>query len=231
MTHPDSHVFAAVADTLRARRSTRRFLPMPVARETVAELLKLASTAPSGTNAQPQKVYALAGEALKKFCDAVHKSFDTLGGEPHEYEYYPAQWTEPWLSRRRKLGFDLYNAVGIAKGDKARMKAQTGRNYLFFDAPVGFIFTQSRHLARGMFLDQGIFIANLVIAAQARGLASCVQTAWAEFPASVHRALGIGEDEIVVAGMALGHADPAAPENTLRTEREPVEGFTDFRGF
>ncbi|MDR1424554.1 MAG: nitroreductase [Azoarcus sp.] len=231
MSHPDPHIFAAVADTLRARHTTRRFLPTPVTRETVAELLKLASAAPSGTNAQPQKVYALAGEALKKFCAIVHGSFETLGGEPHEYEYYPAQWAEPWLSRRRKLGFDLYGAVGIARGDKARMQAQTGRNYLFFDAPVGLIFTQSRHLAQGMFLDQGIFIANLVVAAQAKGLATCVQTAWAELPASVHRALGIGADEIVVAGMALGHADPAAPENALRTEREPVEGFTDFRGF
>jgi nitroreductase len=230
MTH-SADAYATVAATLRARHTTRRFLPTPVPRATVAELLALAGAAPSGTNAQPQKVYALAGKAREDFCAAVLESFDKGIAEPHEYEYYPEQWSEPYLSRRRKLGFDLYATVGIAKGDKARMKEQTGRNYKFFDAPVGLIFTHSRHLAPGMFLDQGIFIANLVVAAQAKGLATCVQTAWAEFPATVHRALGIGDDEIIVGGLALGYADPAAPENALRTEREAVEGFADFRGF
>ncbi|MDR3213209.1 MAG: nitroreductase [Azoarcus sp.] len=230
MTHP-APAFATVADILRSRHSTRRFLPTPVPRETIAELLELASCSPSGTNAQPWKVYALAGEARTALSAALLESFGQDTTEKREYEYYPAQWTEPWLSRRRKLGFDLYSAVGIAKGDKSRMKAQTGRNFRFFDAPVGLIFTMSRQLAQGMLLDYGIFIGHLVIAAQARGLASCVQTAYAEFPVTIHRQLGIGDDELIVGGLALGYPDPDAPENRLHTERESVSEFTAFRGF
>ncbi|MDR2091999.1 MAG: nitroreductase [Azoarcus sp.] len=228
---PIPQSFAAVAETLRARRSTRRFLPTPVPREIVAELLELAARAPSGSNVQPWKVYALAGEAREALSAALLAQFGQDAREKREYDYYPAEWTQPWLSRRRTLGFALYGLLGIAKGDKARMKEQTGRNFLFFDAPVGLIFTMDRHLAQGMFLDYGIFIGHLITAAQARGLASCVQTAFSDYPDTIRRQLGIGENEQVLAGLALGLPDPDAPENRLVAERETVDAFTTFRGF
>jgi len=148
-----------------------------------------------------------------------------------EFDYYPTQWAEPWLSRRRKIGFGLYGLLGIGKDDKAGMKRQTGRNFVFFDAPVGLIFTMDRSLGQGMFIDYGMFMANLMTAARARGLDTCPQAAFADYHKTIRETLGIPDNELVVCGMALGYADRDAPENRLQTEREPVAGFADFRGF
>jgi nitroreductase len=226
--HP---AYAAVAETFRARHSVRRFLPTPVSRDVITELLELASRSPSGNNAQPWKVYALAGIAREALTAALLERFNQEAIEEREYESSPNKWVEPWLSRRRKLGLDLYGLVGIPKGSKARMKEQHGRNFQFFDAPVGLIFTLDRRLTQGMLLDYGIFIGHLIIAAQARGLASCVQTAFTDYPDTIHRHLGISDRELIVGGLCLGHLDPEAPENNLVTEREPVETFTLFQGF
>ncbi|MBW7901575.1 MAG: nitroreductase [Rhodocyclaceae bacterium] len=222
-----SHVDHAI----RSRRSVRRFLPTPVPKKTVEELLALAARAPSGTNVQPWKVYALAGREKDRLSDAILSKHDTVGMDGREFDYYPTQWAEPWLSRRRRIGFDLYGLLGIGKDDKARMKAQSGRNYLFFDAPVGLIFTMDKSLGRGMFLDYGMFLANIMTAARARGLDTCAQAAFADYHQTIRETLGIPENELVVCGMSLGYADPEAPENRLVTEREPVENFTEFRGF
>lgn len=222
-----SHVDHAI----RSRRSIRRFLPNPVPRKTVEELLALAARAPSGTNVQPWKVYALAGKDKAALSAAILAKHDGSGMDGREFDYYPTEWAEPWLSRRRKIGFDLYGLLGIGKDDKVRMKAQMGRNYQFFDAPVGFIFTMDRSLGRGMFLDYGMFLANIMTAARARGLDTCAQAAFADYHQTIREVLGIPENELVVCGMSLGYADPDAPENRLVTEREPVGNFTEFRGF
>ncbi|MDX9706505.1 MAG: nitroreductase [Azospira sp.] len=222
-----SHVDHAI----RSRRSIRRFLPTPVPRKTVEELLALASRAPSGTNVQPWKVYALAGKDKAALSAAILAKHDGPGMDGREFDYYPTEWADPWLSRRRKIGFDLYGLLGIGKDDKARMKVQMGRNYQFFDAPVGLVFTMDKSLGRGMFLDYGMFLANIMTAARARGLDTCAQAAFADYHQTIREVLGIPENELVVCGMSLGFADPDAPENRLVTEREPVENFTEFRGF
>lgn len=227
----DPIAVAHVDHAIRSRRSVRRFLPTPVPRQTVEELLALAARAPSGTNVQPWKVYALAGAAKDKLSQAILDKFEHTSMDGREFDYYPTEWADPWLSRRRKIGFGLYGLLGIAKEDKAGMKRQTGRNYLFFDAPVGLIFTMDRQLGRGMFIDYGMFLGNLMTAARARGLDTCAQAAFADFHQTIREVLGIPENELVLCGMSLGHADPDAPENRLETEREPVAGFTDFRGF
>ncbi|TXG93901.1 MAG: nitroreductase [Rhodocyclaceae bacterium] len=222
---------AQVDQAITSRRSIRRFLPKPVPKKTVEELLAVAARAPSGTNVQPWKVYALAGHAKDALCAAILDKHNSTGMDGREFDYYPTQWSDPWLSRRRKIGLDLYGLLGIGKDDKARMKEQTGRNYLFFDAPVGFIFTMDRQLGRGMFIDYGMFLGNLMTAARARGLDTCAQAAFADYHQTIREVLGIPENELVVCGMSLGYADNAAPENRLETEREPVQNFTDFRGF
>lgn len=222
-----SHVDHAI----RSRRSVRRFLPTPVPKKTIEDLLALAARAPSGTNVQPWRVYALAGREKDRLCATILQKHETTGMDGREFDYYPTQWAEPWLSRRRKIGFDLYGLLGIGKDDKAGMKRQAGRNYLFFDAPVGLIFTMDKSLGRGMFLDYGMFLANIMTAARARGLDTCAQAAFADYHETIREALGIPENELVVCGMSLGYADPEAPENRLVTEREPVENFTEFRGF
>lgn len=209
----------------------RRFLATPVPRETLSELLALAACAPSGTNVQPWRVYALAGAEKDALSAAILARIASGASERREFDYYPTEWVEPFLSRRRKVGFGLYGLLGIGKEDKDGMKAQAARNFLFFDAPVGLVFTIDRRLGQGMFLDYGMFMANLMTAARARGLDTCPQAAFADWHQTIRATLGIPDGELVVCGMALGYADPAAPENRLRTEREPVAAFTDFRGF
>jgi nitroreductase len=221
----------AVDEAIRSRHSIRRFLAKPVSRELVSELLELASRAPSGTNVQPWKVYALAGSARVALSSAILAKFERGELETRDFDYYPKEWKDPFLARRRKIGLGLYSLLGIAKDDKAGMKHQTGRNYLFFDAPVGFIFTMDTCLGQGMFLDYGMFMANLMVAARARGLDTCAQLSFADYHKTVREHLGLPDNERVVCGMALGYADPDAPENRLITEREAVEQFTDFRGF
>ena len=231
MTQPDPIAIAHVDHAIRSRHSMRRYLPTPVPQALVEELLALAARAPSGTNVQPWKVYALAGAEKAKLSAAIVEKFETVGMDGREFDYYPKEWAEPWLSRRRKVGFGLYGLLGIAKDDKEGMKRQTARNFSFFDAPVGFIFTLDRKLGEGMFLDYGMFMGNLMTAARARGLDTCAQAAFADYHKTIRAVLGIPENELIVCGMALGYAAPDAPENKLVSEREPVAGFTSFRGF
>jgi LAO/AO transport system ATPase len=221
---------AAVDRAITSRRSVRRFLPRPVARATVEEILAIASRAPSGTNHQPWKVYVLAGEAKDRLSHEIAAAYDA-GATTREFHYYPTKWFEPYLARRRKIGWDLYGLLGIGRGEKERMHAQHRRNYLFFDAPVGLVFTVDRELELGSWLDYGMFLQNIMVGARARGLDTCPQAAWMEFPRQIAEVLQLPENEQVVCGMSLGYADPDAPEGRLVTEREPVSGFARFLGF
>jgi LAO/AO transport system ATPase len=221
---------AAVDRAITTRRSVRAFLPRPVPRATVERILAVASRAPSGTNTQPWKVYVLAGKAKERLTRAVAAAYDA-GASTREFDYYPTKWFEPYLARRRRIGWDLYGLLGIGRGEKAKMHAQHRRNYLFFDAPVGLVFTIDRDLERGSWLDYGMFLENVMVAARARGLDTCPQAAWMEFPKQIADALGLPAGEQVVCGMSLGYANPDAAENRLVTEREPVAGFARFEGF
>ena len=219
---------ASAEEAITSRRSIRRFLPDPVDRETVEHLLAVASRAPSGTNIQPWKVYAVAGDTKAALTAAILEAHDSGAEYKREYEYYPLEFTEQHLARRRKIGWDLYGLLGIEKGDKDKMHAQHGRNFLFFDAPVGLFFTIDRALQVGSWLDYGMFLQNIMVAARGVGLHTCPQAAFANHHAIIREQLGISEDEIVICGMSLGYADGQAIENTLVTEREPGEGFTTF---
>jgi nitroreductase len=217
---------------ITSRHSIRRFLPTPVPRATVEQILDVAARAPSGTNMQPWRGYALAGDARDRLCAAVTAAFDTdEPGHKQEVPYYPDAFFEPYLGRRRTVGWALYGTLGIGRGDAAKMKAQHRRNFLFFDAPVGMIFTIHRGLATGSWLDYGMFLQNIAIAARARGLDTCPQAAWARYHRIIRTELALTDEEIVVCGMALGQADPDAPENALQTGREPAGTFTTFDGF
>jgi nitroreductase len=222
---------AAVDAAITSRRSIRRFLPTPVPRETIEDILRVASHAPSGTNTQPWKVTVLTGrakEALSERIRAIYDDPQELALHAEEYPYYPTQWVPPYIDRRRKVGWDLYGLLGITKGDKLRMHEQHGRNYAFFDAPVGLMFTIDRVMQQGSWLDYGMFVQNVMVAARARGLDTCPQAAFTQFHRVIGEFIGAGPDEMLVCGMSLGWADPAAPENTLVTERAPVAEFTRF---
>lgn len=226
---PDS--IAAVDAAISSRRSIRAFRPDPVPRETVERILEVASRAPSGTNVQPWKVTVLTGAAKARLSARIRAAYDDpaeRARHAEEYAYYPAEWVSPYIERRRKVGWDLYGLLGIAKTDKQRMHEQHGRNYAFFDAPVGLIFTIGRVLGQGSWLDYGMFLQNVMVAARARGLDTCPQAAFTQFHRIVADELALPDDEMLVCGMALGYADPEAPENALVTEREPVAGFARF---
>lgn len=216
---------------LMSRRSVRAFLPIPVPREQIEAILAVASRAPSGSNVQPWKVYVLQGDARQALSGKLIAAFDDpqeAARHSEEYAYYPRQWAEPYLSRRRKIGWDLYGLLGIGKGDKARMHAQHRRNYQFFDAPVGMIFTIDRIMERGSWLDYGMFLQSLMLAARAHGLDTCPQAAFTPFHRIIAAHLALPPGEMVVCGMALGYEDKTAVENRLETERSPLSEWVRF---
>lgn len=219
----------AVDSAIAARRAVRAFLPDPIDPALVRHLLALAAQAPSGTNMQPWKVRVLGPDARARLEPALIAALDSPDlPAAEEYRYYPETFREPYLSRRRKVGWDLYALLGVAKGDKAGMRRQTAANLRFFDAPVALMVTIDRDLAIGSWLDLGMFVQTLLIAAQGHGLDSCPQAIFARFHPVVRRELVIPESEVVVCGVAIGKADPDAPANRLAPEREPVEGFTSW---
>jgi nitroreductase len=229
-----SDTTAAVDAAITSRRSVRAFLPTPVPRAVIEDILAVASRAPSGVNTQPWKVTVLTGRAKEELSRKVLAAHDanaaagSTGADVGEYDYYPTDWVPPYVERRRKVGWDLYGLLGIAKGDKARMHAQHGRNYSFFGAPVGMIFTIDRILRQGSWLDYGMFLENVMVAARARRLDTCPQAAFIGFHKVIAEHLQLPASEMVVCGMSLGHADETAPENRLVTQRESVSAFARF---
>jgi len=217
-----------VEEAISGRQSIRAFLSKPVPRALIEQILTIASRAPSGTNAQPWRVWVLEGGAKEQLSRDLYDRF--MRDEPahYDYFYYLHEWREPYLARRRKTGWGLYGLLGIAKGDRAASKAQHARNFLFFDAPVGLFFTIDRDLGLGAWLDYGMFLQSIMIAARAFGLDTCPQAAFCQYHHIIEKRLGIPPDQILVCGMAVGYADPEAKVNQFRTDREPVSSFTTF---
>ncbi len=221
-----------VDEAIESRRSVRGFTDEPVPRETIEHVLRVAARAPSGTNMQPWHVYVVTGEkkaAITRDVLAMHNGPRELQ-EP-EYLYYPKVFFEPYKSRRRKIGWDMYSLLGIERGEHEKMHAQAGENFRFFGAPVGLFFFVEKALELGSWLDCAMFIQNVMLSARGQGLHTCSQAAWPPFHKAVKSQLGLGDDLVLLCGMAIGHEDPAASINRLRTEREPVHAFTTFLGF
>lgn len=222
---------ALVDAAITSRHSIRAYLPTPVPRATIEGILAVASRAPSGTNTQPWKVHVMTGDAKTGLSKKIRAAFDDPAERARhgaEYAYFPTQWQAPFIERRRKVGWDLYTLLGIGKTDEQRMHEQHARDYDFVGAPVGLIFTIDRVLQRGSWLDYGMFLQSVMIAARARGLDTCPQAAFTQFHRLIAAHLQLPDTEMVVCGMSLGYADPAAVENSLVTQREPLQGFVRF---
>lgn len=219
----------SVDAAITSRHSIRAYLDKPVPQETIEHILNVSARAASGTNMQPWKTYVATGETLAKLCDvtlAAHN--DPTYEREHTYKYYPDKFPEPFLARRRAVGWGLYSLLGIEKGDKEKMHAQHGRNFKFFDAPVGLMFTIDKRLEIGSWLDYGMFLQNIMVAARGHGLDTCPQAAFASLHKVIRPVLDIPDGELIVCGMALGYADPDAIENTLISERAPLSDNTVF---
>jgi len=231
VSHDESTPESLVDEAITLRRSLRAFLPTPIPRATIEHLLNVAARAPSGTNMQPWRGHVLAGDPLHTFCNTIESAFLADTPEQRDYRYYPDPFFEPYLSRRREVGWGLYALLGIARGETEKMRAQHARNFRFFGAPVGVIFTIDRRLEIGSWLDYGMFLQNVMVAARGIGLHTCPQAAFAGLPNTVRAALDLPFQDVIVCGMAIGHADPNAVENTLQTTRVPAREFATFAGF
>jgi nitroreductase len=203
---------------------------MGISRPVIEHILRVASRAPSGNNVQPWHVHVLTGDAKLALCADILAS-TTQPGHDSEYQYYPDDWFEPYQSRRRASGYGLYEALGIDRNDREAREHQNRRNFHFFDAPVGLLISLDRRLNTGSYIDLGMFIQNIMLAARGQGLHTCPQAAFAWYHQIVRRHVPLADEDILVCGIALGHEDRDAPENSLQTQREPVAAFTSFHGF
>ncbi|WP_424932482.1 nitroreductase [Amaricoccus macauensis] len=214
-----------------ARRSIRAYLDRPVPRETVARILIAARAAPSGANLQPGKFHVLTGAPLDGLKAALQGAIDAGRPMVSEYSYFPKPMPPHLKARQREAGYALYAALGIDKRDLASRKRQFERNYQFFDAPVAIVITIEKGMGKGCFMDLGMAIHALLAAAAEEGLSTCGIGALANYADVVVDHLDLPEEEIVVCGIALGHADPDHPANSVRTSRMPLDEFATFSGF
>ena len=233
--NPSNAPAQSVAEAIQTRVSMRAFEATPVSRETLEAIFALAARAPSGTNTQPWKVYVLQGDKRVALIDQVCAAHDAIRANPaladdykEHYDYYPRTWVSPFIDRRRANGWGLYGLLGIEKGDKDAMHAQHQKNFRFFDAPVGLMFTVERVMGQGSLLDYGMFLQNLMLAARAHGLHTCPQAAWNGFSKIIMPLIGAGTSEMLVCGMALGYIKEDETVNRFYTPREPVADFTHW---
>ncbi len=220
-----------VLEAIKTRQSTRAFLKKPVEQSLVHTILDAARFAPSGVNTQPWQVVVVTQEYIQQIGDALIAARNAEIHENPDYHYYPTEWYEPYKSRRKACGLALYTSLNITMQDTEKRKAQWHRNYHFFGAPVGLLFFLDAKLEKGSWVDMGMFIQNVMLAAKSVGLETCPQAALAEYPDIVRKIVGISTDKALLCGMALGYADHHHPINQYRTTRESVESFTQFKGF
>ena len=217
-----------VKEALLKRKSTRAFLDKPVNRELIEKILDAARHAPSGVNTQPWQVAVVTGEKKHQLEQQLENAFRSGIVKQLDYQYYPTEWKEPYKSRRKACGLQLYSALNINREDKQRQLDQWAANYRAFDAPAVLFFFMEGGMQTGSFLDYGMFLQSLMLAAVEEGLAVCPQAALAEYPKYVKESLGYPEDCILICGMALGYEDITAKVNSYRTPRDPIEAFVRY---
>lgn len=217
-----------IIDALTQRKSVRAFLDKPVHRDKIVRILQAARHAPSGTNAQPWQVAVVTGKKKDELTQAMEVAFRRDGISPMDYTYYPLEWKEPYKKRRVSCGAQLYAALNIERRDRAGRIEQWIANYRAFDAPVILFFFLDSIMKKGSFLDYGMFIQSVMLAALEEELATCPQAALGQYPALIKDALGYSRETILICGMALGYEDKDAPVNNYRTPREEMETFTRF---
>jgi len=222
--------FQAVKDAITSRRSIRAFLPTPIDPQLLEEVLRIAGTAPSGSNVQPWKVHVISGPARDRLAADLLAAHQAREPEAREYQYYPVKWRSPYIERRRATGWGLYGTLNIQKGDHEASLRQHGRNYELFGAPVVLMFTIDSDLEMGSWLDYGMFLQNIMVAARGCGLHTCPQAALANYPHIIKRHLGIGDDQIIVCGISIGYADTRERVNEFQPDRMALEEFVTYHG-
>jgi nitroreductase len=220
-----------VTDAVLARHSTRAFTSDPVPAQLVRTLLESAKRAPSGGNLQPWRVFVLAGQPLADFKALIAAKLKAgIAGEPPEYAIYPPGLWEPLRSRRRDAGALRYAALGLPRGSDSQAELNA-RNFQFFGAPVGLFFCLDRRVGPPQWSDVGMYMQTLMLLAVERGLATCPQEVWSNWPATIAEFIRLPADHMVFAGMSLGYEDTEHAMNGYRTDRESFGNFAELRGF
>lgn len=217
-----------VSEALITRKSTRAFLPKAVDKAIIERILSAARHAPSGTNTQPWQVAVVTGEKKQQLCAELETAFRNQVERKMDYHYYPEEWVDPYKSRRKACGLQMYSTLQITREDKQRQLDQWAANYRAFDAPVMLLFFMDGIMQTGSYLDYGLFLQSVMLMAVEEGLATCPQAALGEFPSIVKSSLGYPQDSILICGMSLGYEDKDALVNSYRTPREEVESFTRY---
>lgn len=218
----------AIDEVITSRRSVRQFYPAPIPVETVIEILDVAARAPSGHNTQAWNVHVLVEDALHRLSESILERLNATDSVPDqpEFDSYPREWISPYIDRRRKVGKDMYTLLSIPRGDTKGMRTQLLKNYTFFGAPVGLMFTLPRIMVPGSVLDLGMFMQSVMLTALARGISTCPQAAFAPFHRIISEQLCLPRDQVVICGMSMGYADATAPVNQVVTQREPASSFS-----
>ncbi|WP_336294414.1 nitroreductase [Bartonella sp. CB169] len=222
----DSHI--DVFQSILSRKAIRAFTDQPVSKETIKKILEFAARAPSGANLQPWQVIVLTGDTLKKVGQELSRLVLSGVEVERDYQYYPREWREPYLSRRKKMGSDLYTSLGIGKDEQEKILRQKIRNFSFFGAPVGFLFTMDYDMEVGSWLDLGMFMQTIMLAARGFGLDTCSQASFSDYHKQIRTLLSVPSDRRIICGMSLGYRDANAPENNVEFGREKIENFVRF---
>ena len=217
-----------VSQALQQRKSVRAFLDTNVEESQIVSILEAARHAPSGVNTQPWQVAVVRGAVKQELQTTIEQSFRDGNKGKADYSYYPQQWTEPYKSRRIACGMQMYSTLKIERSDKQRQLDQWAANYRAFDAPVVLFFFMDGGMQTGSFMDYGMFLQSVMLAAVEQGLATCAQASLADYPQIIKTKLGYSADSILLCAMALGYEDIEAPINSYRTPREEVTAFTRF---
>jgi len=217
-----------VSDALLNRKSTRAFLNKTVARELIEQILESASHAPSGTNTQPWQVVVVSGKNKQQLQQKLETEYRSGAESRISYHYYPLDWQSPYKERRLACGLQLYSTLDIKREDKQKQLDQRARNFRAFDAPVMLFFFIDKVMQTGSYMDYGMFLQSLMLAATEQGLATCPQAVLAEYPDIVKQHLEFDDDRVLICGMSLGYEDETNIVNSYRTPREPVKNFTCF---
>lgn len=220
----------AIIDVLGSRKSVRQYLPTPVSKKDVSQILVAARCAPSGANLQPGRFHVLTGAPLAALSRSLLDAAQTQNSVS-EYSYFPMPMPAELKAKQRAAGFALYQALGIERRDIVGRKQQFDKNYRFFDAPVGIVVTIHKDMGKGCFMDLGMALMALFLAADDLGYGTTGIGAIANYGPTAHDVLGLGDDEVVVCGVALGVEDTSAPVNQVRTTRDALDDFATFRGF
>ncbi len=217
-----------ILDAITSRWSSRAFLKNEVSAETITAILNAARWAPSGSNMQPWRVAVIRGKNIQRIAESIIAARSGDKQAEPDYQYYPSEWFPPYKRRRQNTGLALYSALGISREDKQARHEAWNNNYRFFGAPVGLLIFLDRRLGKGSMIDIGMFAQNIMLAAQAEGLATCAEASIADYPGIIRDILGIEQNWALALGIALGYADKEASVNGYRTPREEVENFTSW---